>query len=431
MSVPAWTSRAPLPRATDRDTALRNFVWLSADKVVSVSLGLLVFGLIARHFGTIGAGQFSYGVAVLQATLGLSLVCSSAAVLPRLVRLSDGAAAGVVANVFAVRLGASFVAAAAVACYAVWAIEDPMRLAVTLVMVATVPLLEPFSAFSSFWISRNRNRRPVLARASGLFARLAVVAVALWADASPWIVAFAWVAEASVCATVQTLNLRGVRPASHFSAAVRGRRAARYFRYAVRFAFGLWLAQLFLRLDRLWLAERMDPHAFGLYATAMQLVEVWLNVATLMAGSMAPAFLYRALWRSTRISAHWRTLVVLALTGLAGLIGAVLLGRQILETVFGAAFAPGHAYLVAGFAAAVLFFIDQFVQISITATNRPGLLAAKWGAAAAAALATLVFARPWIGAFAGPLGMALGVLCGWCVVALWKKRVSPHPARRH
>jgi len=90
----------PLERSDAAAAAVRNLLWLSGDKVVSVVLGLLVFGLIARHYGPGGAGQFSYGVAVLQAALGLSLVCSSAAVLPRLCHLRDGAAASSVANVF-------------------------------------------------------------------------------------------------------------------------------------------------------------------------------------------------------------------------------------------------------------------------------------------------------------------------------------------
>ena len=148
-------------------------------------------------------------------------------------------------------------------------------------------------------------------------------------------------------------------------------------------------SHLFLRIDRLWLAERMDAHAFGLYATAMQLVEVWLQVATLLAGSMAPAFLYRAVRHSTRLRDHWRTLSLLAALGLAGLLGAYLFGPQLLSLVFGTPFASSSGYLLAGFAAGVLFFVDQFVQISITGNNRPGLLACKWAAACAVALATL------------------------------------------
>ena len=90
--------------------------------------------------------------------------------------------------------------------------------------------------------------------------------------------------------------------------------------------------------------------------------------------------------------------------------------------VFGAAFAASQPYLVAGFAAAVLFFIDQFVQIAITANNRPGLLAVKWAVASAVAFATLVFGTPLIGAYAGPAGIALGLVAGWFVVLLRPRR---------
>lgn len=397
--------------------AVRNFAWLTGDKVLSVVLGLVVFGLIARHFGPEGAGRFSYSVAVLQSTLGLALVCSSAAVMPRLCRLGDGAAARAVANVFVVRLAGALLAAAAVAVYVVLAVDDPVRRSVTLIMVATVPLLEPFHAFSVYWSSRNRNGRPVTARLLGLAARAVVVVIALWAGAQPWVVALAWVAEAVVTASLQAGFLTRVRPWRTLQGAIRTARAGPYLRYAVRFALGLWMSHLFLRLDRLWLAERLTAHDFGLYATSMQLVDVWRHVAMLLAGSMAPAFLYHALRRSNALRDHRATLALLAALGLAGLAVVLLLGRELLVLVFGAPFAAGHGYLVAGFAAAVPFFVDQFVQISITANNQPWMLAAKWGVAALVALATLMFGTPALGAYAGPLGLALGVLAGWATVA--------------
>jgi PST family polysaccharide transporter len=231
----------------------------------------------------------------------------------------------------------------------------------------------------------------------------------------------AWVAEATVTATLQTASMRAVQPWRRLIGAVRAPRAAPYFRFGIRFAAGLWLSHFFLRIDRLWLAERMDPHAFGLYATAMQLVEVWLQCAALLAGSMAPAFLYRAVRESTHVRHHWRTLASLAGLGIAGLIGAALLGPWLLTAVFGAQFAASYGYLVAGCAAAVLFFVDQFVQIAITANNRPGLLAMKWGTASAVSFGTLVFAMPHLGAYAGPLGIALGLAAGWVVVALRRR----------
>jgi PST family polysaccharide transporter len=338
-----------------------------------------------------------------------------------LCQLRDGTAASLVANVFAVRMVGSLVAAAVVATYTVFAIDDPQRRAVTLIMLGTVPLLEPFHAFSAYWISRNQNRAPVLARGSGLITRLLLVVVALWAGAPTWVVALAWVADALVSAAMQSASMRNVRPWRQLVGAVRAVRAKPYLRFGFRFAVGLWLSHLFLRMDRLWLAERMDAHAFGLYATAMQLVEVWLQCAFLIAGSMAPAFLYRALRRSKKVRDHWRTLATLTAIGLAGLVGAAVLGPLLLTHVFGPQFSASQGYLVAGFAAAVLFFIDQFVQIAITANNRPGLLALKWGTASLVAFATLVLAAPWIGAYAGPLGIALGLVAAWAVVLLrWR-----------
>jgi O-antigen/teichoic acid export membrane protein len=140
---------------------------------------------------------------------------------------------------------------------------------------------------------------------------------------------------------------------------------------------------------------------------------------------MAPAFLYRDLQRSPALRSHLRVIAGLAALGLAGWLGAVLLGPSLLSLVFGPAFTGSQGYLVAGFGAAVLFFIDQFVQISITSANRPGVLALKWGVACLTAAATLALATPWLGAYAGPAGLAAGLAAGWVAVALAPRARPP------
>jgi O-antigen/teichoic acid export membrane protein len=355
---------------------------------------------------------------VLQTTLGLSLVCSAAAVLPRLCRLSDGAASRAVANVFVVRLLGSTTAALLAALYVSFAIDDPQRRLITLVMLAAVPLIEPFQAFAAYWQSRNHNRPLFVARSGGLVTRLALVLAALWLGAPVWVLALAWVLEAAVAAVLQMRGIAQAQTWSVLARAVTRVRSHTYFRHAVRFMAGLVLSHVFLRLDRLWLAEHMPMQEFGLYATAMQLVEVWLQVGMLISGSIAPAFLYRDLQRSHALRSHYRVIVGLAGLGALGWLGVWLLGPWLLRTVFGPAFASSQPYLLAGFGAAVLFFVDQFVQISITATNRPGVLAVKWGVACGAAAAVLVLGTPWLGAFAGPVGLATGIVAGWLAVAM-------------
>lgn len=91
------------PRRNARTAALRNFAWLLTDKGMAVLFGLVVFGLIARHFGPEGTGHFAYALALLQTALGLSLVCSTVPLLPRLCRLRRGVG-GVLANVFVARM---------------------------------------------------------------------------------------------------------------------------------------------------------------------------------------------------------------------------------------------------------------------------------------------------------------------------------------
>ena len=400
-----------------QSSAARNFAWLAADKIVATLLGLLVFGMIARHFGPVGSGHYAYALSLLQAALGLSLVCSTAAILPRLSRMDLGVT-GVLANVFVVRLLGSVVAAAVVAAYAVLAIDQPDRMVIALMVVAAVPLVEPFFVATLYWQSRNDNRLPVINRGVGLLVRTTLVAAAVAFGAPLWVPAIGWILEMAVVAVLQVRSMGSLGRWRSLAARVSGWRASRYFRFGVRFLLGIALGQLFLRGDRLVLAQLMPAHEYGIYATGMQLVDVWHQVGQIIGVSIGPAFLYAALRDEPRLRAHWRTAVGLAALGLLGLAMAIVLGKPVIGLIFGHQFEGSYPYLVAGTAFAVLAFIDVFINISIAVRRQPYTLAAKWGVSAAVAIVTQVVMFPRIDAFSGPLGLTCGIVSGWIALAV-------------
>jgi PST family polysaccharide transporter len=411
--------------------ATRNFAWLAGDKTLATLFGVLVFGLIARRYGPVGSGHYAFAVTLLQTALGLSLVCGNAAVLPRVVRMRHGIPAAI-ANIFVVRLLGSLVATALVAAYAVVAIAEPERLVIALLMLAVAPLIEPFFVASMYWQSRNDNRIPVTNRSVGLFTRTAMVAAAIALDAPLWVPALAWCAEGVVLATLHARSIACFGSWRTLARHVSAWRATRYFRYGVRFLLGLALAQLFLRTDRLVLGQLLPAHDFGLYATAMQLVDVWLQVAQIIGVSIGPAFLYAALTRRPKLSAHWRTIAGLAAIGIGGFVFAVLFGRPLIGLVFGAQFDTSYPYLIAGTAFGVLSFIDTFAHISVSVARRPGALATKWAVSVIAALASQFALFPLLHAYAGPAGLAIGLVAGWLALLLmrftrpeWERRTAP------
>ncbi|HEU0200361.1 MAG TPA: hypothetical protein VFR86_07990, partial [Burkholderiaceae bacterium] len=195
-------------------------------------------------------------------------------------------------------------------------------------------------------------------------------------------------------------------------------RASRYFRYGVRFLAGVALSQLFFRIDRLVLAQMLPAHDFGIYGTAMQLVDVWLHMVHVIGFSIGPAYLYAALSRTTHPLAHWRTIAVLTGIGLSGLLLAIVFGKPAIALIFGPKFGGSYAYLIAGTAFAVLAFIDSFASTSVTATRRPGALALKWGTSAVVAATTQIILFPSLHGFAGPVGLATGIVMGWVVLIM-------------
>jgi PST family polysaccharide transporter len=413
-------------RKRARVAALRNFGWLMLDKALAVIFGLAVFGLIARWFGSTASGHFAYALALLQGALGLSLVCSAAVLLPRLYRMKTGIAA-TLANVFIVRLAGSLLAASAAALYALIVIDDPDRLKIALLVLLAVPLIEPFYTAVVYWQSRNDNRNPTLTRAAGLLTRATVVILAIFLGAPLWVVAFAWVLEASVSAFLLYCSVRPLASWRVFVQRMSPQRSMTYARFGVRFLLGMWLSSLFLRIDRLVLGQLLPAQEFGVYASAMQLNDVWLQVSYMTGLAVGPAFLYKAL---AAPSDSWQVLRVagmLAGLGCVGLLGALVFGEMAMSLVFGPPFASGAPYLVAGTAFGILLFSDQVVQLKVTAGNRPLALTVKWAAACLGAVAVQLSTFHTLGAFAGPTGLAAGIVCGWIgVLAAFK--ASPTPA---
>ena len=393
-------------------TALRNMGWILGDKVLAMALGLVIFGLIARALGPVGSGHFAFAAALLQVGLGLSLVCSASALLPRFCRMEAGLP-GAIANVFVVRMVASVAAMLVMMAYCGLTIDEPQRRVVSMVLLLAVPLIEPFYVIATYWSSRNHNRPNIIARSSGLLCRAAIVAVGLKLGVPVWVLASAWVIEAAVNAWIQTVQLRRAMPGRRLRRFVRRSRARLYLRFGARFVLSLWLQVLFMRLDRLLLAERMEPGAFGLYATSMQLMDVWVQVAHLVGVSLATAYLYQRIQAGRFGGAFFGTAAAMTAIGLAGLAGAWLLGPWMLRAVFGPQFAGSYPFLVAGAAFAVLLFANQILQLTLTTLDRPMLLGGMWVVAVVVAAPVIWFGYDVIGAYAGPAGLSLGLVASW------------------
>lgn len=400
--------------------ALRNLAWILGDKAFAMAAGLLIFGLIGRAFGPEGAGHFAYAAALLQVGLGLALVCSASALLPRFCRL-QAALPGAVANVFVVRMAASLLALAAMAAFTALTVTDPVRRSVTLVVLLAVPLIEPFAVIAMYWNSRNHNRPNVVARSTGLLVRLGVLAAGIAAGAAPVLLAATWVLEAVVNSAIQWRQLRQAMPGRRFRRFVRWRRARSYFRFGVRFMLGSWLHVLYTRLDRLLLGERLAPETFGLYATAMQLMDVWVQVANLVGLSVATAYLYRRIRAGAFARAFLLSAAGMAAIGLAGLAGAWLFGPWIMRAVFGPAFDGSQPYLVAGMALGVLLFANQIVLLTLATLNRPLHLVVMWSVAVVVATPLVWLGVDRFGPVSGPLGLGAGLVAGWAVLAIMSR----------
>ncbi len=392
--------------------------WVLGDKALAMAVGLLIFGLIGRTLGPIGSGHFAYATALLQVGLGMSLVVSGSALLPRFCRIGS-ALPGAIANVFVVRMAASLLALLVMLVYCYVAIGDPQRRQVSMILLLAVPLIEPFHVIATYWLSRNHNRPNIVARSGALLVRAAIIVAGLHFGVPVWVLAAAWVIEGAFNAALQYAQLRGAMPQQRLGRFVRPQRARAYLMFGLRFVPALWLQALFVRIDRLLLGERMEAAPFGLYATAMQLTEVWTQVAYLIGVSLATAYLYKRIRQGRFARAFFATSAAMVVIGLLGLAGAWWLGPWLLRAIFGAQFSASYPFLVAGMAFAVLLFANQIVQLTLTTLDRPQLLLMMWLVASVAAVLVIQFGYDRFGAYAGPLGLAVGTLASWLALLPW------------
>jgi O-antigen/teichoic acid export membrane protein len=326
-------------------------------------------------------------------------------------------------------MAASLLALLVMLVYCVVAIGDPQRRLVSMILLLAVPLIEPFHVIATYWLSRNHNRPNIVARSGALLVRAAMLVAGLHFGAPVWVLAAAWVIEGAFNASLQYAQLRGAMPDKRLRRFVRRGRARSYLMFGLRFVPALWLQALFVRIDRLLLGERMEAVPFGLYATAMQLTEVWIQVAHLIGMSLATAYLYRRIRQGRFARAFFATLAAMVLIGLAGLVGAWWLGPWLLAAIFGAQFAASYPFLVAGMAFAVLLFSNQIIQLTLTTLDRPRLLLLMWAVASVVAVLVIHFGYDRLGAYAGPVGMSAGTLASWLVLVPWLLLRSNAPPR--
>ncbi|MCK9509665.1 MAG: oligosaccharide flippase family protein [Pigmentiphaga sp.] len=409
-----------------RHRGLHSLAWLITEKLLQLGVSVITVGAVAQTLGVAAFGDFQYALAALFVFSSIALMAGSEVAAPTLAaQATESGRRTVLGSVFRARLAVSGLAFLAMA---LWALAQPnadLRLPLVL-LAAALLVAEPFNTLRLIREVRQDTRVVAGIRlASSLFKLAAVLLGAAWGAGLTY---FALVYAVEYLVTACLLH-RQVREHGAFWT---WPWSAPQLRGLLRQGVVVWIAimamMLAQRLDRLLLANVLDPSIYGQYTAAMTLVDSAWFFGPVAIAALAPSLVYRATAPIGTLVPRFAG-VVLAL-GAAAAAALALLAPWIVPLIFGAAFAPASSML----AGSALVLLPGFAALALDPilirAQRHRMVMAKWLLGVAVCYLALILnpADSWT---RGPLAIGLGysasLLAGaWAIWRLRGSRFAAH-----
>lgn len=398
-----------------------NLVWLMADRIVRLGVGLLVSVWVARYLGPQLFGVYSYAIAFVGlfgfvSTLGLD------SIVVRDIVHAPQDANEILGTAFSLKLiGAVVTLLAATSIGTLAQASDPV-MPILIGLVAAGTLFQAFDVIDFWFQSQVRSKYTVYARNTA-FLILSLIKVLLILLHAP-LIAFAGAALAEIVlgaiGLLALYRLTGQTVRRWRTSLTRARMLLSVSWPLMLSSIAVWV---YMRIDQVMLGLLADTRALGVYSAAVRLSEVWYFIPIAIVSSVFPAVVrskaideklyYQRLQRLFNLMVVLSYVVVIPLTLLAGPIINLLYGPSFSEAsgmfvilmwagLFVGLGVAREAWLVNegltrfSFATAVVGAITNVV-LNIVLIPRWGAIAAAWATLAAQAVAvslsTLLYAR--------------------------------------
>lgn len=321
LSSPQEEIRSWFAEANGLARSLSNSTWMLTERVLGMSMAVLVSVWVARYLGPERFGTLNYALAFVAfftplASLGINNILVKELILDR---SREGLLIG---SALVARLGGT-VAAAALCVLAIGmtkGTDDQIFWAVTALSVATA-----FNALdvAGLWLQSKQVVRGLMYWRMGVtlvFAAARVGAILAEAD----LFAFVWIAAAEIVA-VDLTNLLAYF--SYGSRPQRWRNDGRTMLSLVNKSWPLILsavaASVYLKIDQVMLADMVGVAESGVYAVAARISEVWYFVPQVLATAVFPSLLNTKLVSTAQYERRLRICLIafaIAATSLAVII---------------------------------------------------------------------------------------------------------------
>ena len=264
-----------------------NVIWLFADRMVRLGVGLLVSVWVARYLGPAQFGVLSYAVAFVGlfgffSTLGLDSI-----VVRDIVRAPQNAKE-TIGTAFALKLsGAIVTLIVSVSIVPLLRPGDPAMIGLVAIIAAGT-LFQSFDVIDFWFQSQVQSKYTVYARNTA-FLIIAVVKVILIQLQAP-LTAFAYVSLAEITLSaiglVMAYQLTGQTIRLWRAGLARARALLSASWPLILSSIAVWT---YMRIDQVMLGTLNDDHALGIYAAAVRLSEIWYFIPVAIVNSVFPA----------------------------------------------------------------------------------------------------------------------------------------------
>jgi PST family polysaccharide transporter len=398
-----------------------NVIWLFADRVVRLGVGLLVSVWVARYLGPQLFGVYNYAIAFVGlfgfvSTLGLDSI-----VIRDIVHAPQDAAE-ILGTTFALKLtGAAMTVIVSISTVSLLRTDDP-ALPLLVGLIAAGTLFQAFDAIDFWFQSQVQSKYTVYARNTA-FLIISGIKVGLILLHAP-LIAFVAASVAEVIlgsfGLITAYRLTGHSIRRWRASLARARSLLSTSWPLMLTSIAVWV---YMRIDQVMLGSLADDRVLGVYSAAVRLSEIWYFIPITIVNSVFPAIVrskaineqlyYDRLQRLFNLLVALSYAVCVPATLLAGPIINILYGPSYSEAstmfvvlmwagLFAALGVARETWIVSegltrfSFATAVIGAIVNIV-LNVIFIPHGGALAAAWATLAAQAVAvsfsTLLYAR--------------------------------------
>ncbi|CCD36805.1 Membrane protein involved in the export of O-antigen and teichoic acid [Candidatus Paraburkholderia kirkii UZHbot1] len=388
--------------------ALANIVWLGLERLTQIAVAIVISGLLARYLGPGDFGKWQYANTLLLVIAPITWVCGAEILVPTIVQRPPTETGTVLGSGFALRMGVSVLALIVTWIWIAAGDTDPMVGLMLAGLAVTMLFREPFIGVVNSWLQSLTYSKPqLIASMAAAIVKAALVYMLVRLAAAPQSFGWLWALEAAAIGGALLLyymRRHGSRLGWHFDRAL-----FRHFASAgTVFWIGLICMYLFLKLDRLMLAQRVSFAELGLYSAAQQLNENWIALALMLSQTIAPAFVYRV-QETARLKRN--LLRLFAMTAALMIAGAAVLDALagfIIARVFG----PNYADAANIFRWAVWLSVPAGIEaignLVVLKYQAKYVLLSKWLLSLAIAFAVNWIAIPRSEGYGALIGLAAG-----------------------